>query len=98
MSESWTSPARAGLLTYCGGLGLLAWDVARNAWLPRRYVALVVQASTTGVRSLLVANTAAMFTGMVFALQAAVYLSRFGADLYVAPWWPSRWCGSWGRC
>ncbi len=26
-----------------------------------------------------------MFTGMVFALQAAVYLSRFGADLYVGP-------------
>jgi phospholipid/cholesterol/gamma-HCH transport system permease protein len=85
-----TAPARAragaGVLAYWGGLGLLAWDVARNAWLPRRYVALVVQSfDDLGVRSLLVANTAAMFTGMVFALQAGVYLSRFGADLYVGP-------------
>ncbi len=71
---------------YCGGLGLLAWDVARNAWLPRRYVPLVIGGfDDIGVRSLLVANTAAMFTGMVFALQAAVYLARFGADLYVGP-------------
>jgi phospholipid/cholesterol/gamma-HCH transport system permease protein len=38
-----------------------------------------------GVRSLVVANTAAMFTGMVFALQASVYLVRFGAELYVGP-------------
>ena len=27
---------------YYGGLGLLAWDVGRNAWLPRRYLGLVV--------------------------------------------------------
>jgi phospholipid/cholesterol/gamma-HCH transport system permease protein len=74
------------LAAYYGGLGLLAWDVGRNAWLPRRYLPLVVAGfDSIGVRSLLVANTAAMFTGMVFALQAAVYLSRFGADLYVGP-------------
>jgi len=71
---------------YYGGLGLLAWDVGRNAWLPRRYIPLVVSGfDAIGVRSLVVANTAAMFTGMVFALQASVYLSRFGADLYVGP-------------
>lgn len=71
---------------YYGGLGLLAWDVGRNAWLPRRYLGLVlVECDGMGVRSLLVANTAAVFTGMVFALQASVYLSRFGADLYVGP-------------
>ena len=74
------------LLTYWGGLGLLAWDVGRNAWLPRRYAALVLaEFDGMGVRSLAVANTAAQFTGMVFALQSAVYLSRFGADLYVGP-------------
>jgi phospholipid/cholesterol/gamma-HCH transport system permease protein len=79
-------PALGGLLAYWGGMGLLAWDVARNAWLPRRYVSLVVASfDDIGVRSLLVAGTAAMFTGMVFALQAGVYLSRFGADLYVGP-------------
>jgi len=71
---------------YYGGLGLLAWDVGRNAWLPRRYLGLVVaEFDGMGVRSLVVASTAAMFTGMVFALQASVYLSRFGADLYVGP-------------
>ncbi|MBI3456682.1 MAG: ABC transporter permease [Candidatus Rokubacteria bacterium] len=71
---------------YYGGLGLLTWEVARNAWLPRRYIPLIIAGfDDMGVQSLLVANTAAMFTGMVFALQAAVYLSRFGADLYVGP-------------
>jgi phospholipid/cholesterol/gamma-HCH transport system permease protein len=74
------------IAAYYGGLGLLAWDVARNAWLPRRYFTLVISGfDAIGVRSLIVANTAAMFTGMVFALQASVYLSRFGADLYVGP-------------
>ena len=74
------------IAAYYGGLGLLAWDVGRNAWLPRRYIPLVVSGfDAIGVRSLVVANTAAMFTGMVFALQASVYLSRFGADLYVGP-------------
>jgi phospholipid/cholesterol/gamma-HCH transport system permease protein len=74
------------VVAYYGGLGLLAWDVARNAWLPRRYMPLVVAGfDSMGVRSLLVANTAAIFTGMVFALQASVYLARFGADLYVGP-------------
>jgi phospholipid/cholesterol/gamma-HCH transport system permease protein len=74
------------LVAYYGGLGLLVWEVLRNAWLPRRYVPLVVAGfDSMGVRSLLVANTAAIFTGMVFALQASVYLSRFGADLYVGP-------------
>ena len=88
MTEALTLLGARGrrLAGYYGGLGLLAWDVGRNAWLPRRYLPLVVSAfDGLGVRSLLVANTAAIFTGMVFALQAAVYLSRFGADLYVGP-------------
>jgi phospholipid/cholesterol/gamma-HCH transport system permease protein len=71
---------------YWGGLALLTWEVLRNAWLPRRYVPLVVaEFDGMGVRSLVVAGTAAIFTGMVFALQSSVYLSRFGADLYVGP-------------
>jgi len=86
--------AEAGLLggrarhvaEYWGGLGLLTWDVIRNAWLPRRYLPLVVaEFDNMGVYSLVVAGTAALFTGMAFALQSAVYLSRFGADLYVGP-------------
>jgi phospholipid/cholesterol/gamma-HCH transport system permease protein len=79
-------PWARDVASYWGGLGLLTWDVIRNAWLPRRYVALVVaEFDGMGVRSLIVAGTAAIFTGMVFALQSAVYLSRFGADLYVGP-------------
>ena len=79
--------ARAQHVTaYWGGLALLTWDVLRNAWLPRRYLPLVVaEFDGMGVRSLVVAGTAAIFTGMAFALQSAVYLSRFGADLYVGP-------------
>ena len=38
-----------------------------------------------GVRSLGVALTAAVFTGMVFALQSAVNMARFGAENYVGP-------------
>jgi phospholipid/cholesterol/gamma-HCH transport system permease protein len=88
VTDGWASLVRRTnrLAGYYGGLGLLTWEVARNAWLPRRYVPLVIAGfDDMGVRSLMVANTAAIFTGMVFALQAAVYLSRFGADLYVGP-------------
>jgi phospholipid/cholesterol/gamma-HCH transport system permease protein len=74
------------IAVYWGGLALLTWEVLRNAWLPRRYVRLVVaEFEGMGIRSLVVAGTAAIFTGMVFALQSSVYLSRFGADLYVGP-------------
>ena len=38
-----------------------------------------------GVRSLGVALTAAIFTGMVFAIQSAVNMARFGAENYVGP-------------
>jgi phospholipid/cholesterol/gamma-HCH transport system permease protein len=88
VTDAWTAVGARGrrVAAYWGGLGLLTWEVARNAWLPRRYVHLVVIGfDDLGVRSLLVAGTAAMFTGMVFALQSAHYLSRFGADLYVGP-------------
>jgi phospholipid/cholesterol/gamma-HCH transport system permease protein len=83
----WLVGTRARRVTaYWGGLGLLTWEVARSAWLPQRYLPLVVaQFDGMGVQSLVVANTAAIFTGMVFALQSSVYLSRFGADLYVGP-------------
>lgn len=88
MRDGWDAVATRmrRVAAYYGGLGLLAWEVAKNAWLPRRYMPLVIAGfDDMGVRSLMVANTAAMFTGMVFALQASVYLSRFGADLYVGP-------------
>jgi len=69
-----------------GGVGLLAGDVARNIALPRKYVRLVFrEIELMGVRSLPVALTAAVFTGMVFALQSAVNMARFGAETYVGP-------------
>jgi phospholipid/cholesterol/gamma-HCH transport system permease protein len=69
-----------------GGVGLLAGDVVRNIALPRKYLRLVLrEMELMGVRSLPVALTAAIFTGMVFALQSAVNMARFGAETYVGP-------------
>ena len=73
-------------MMWYGGVGLLAGDVARNLALPRKYVRLVFrEIELMGVRSLPVALTAAVFTGMVFALQSAVNMARFGAETYVGP-------------
>ena len=69
-----------------GGLGLLAGRVVRNLALPPSYVGLIArEVDIIGVRSLLVALTAALFTGMVLALQSAVNMARFGAENYVGP-------------
>jgi phospholipid/cholesterol/gamma-HCH transport system permease protein len=69
-----------------GGLGLLGGSVLRNLALPSAYVPhLIREIEVMGVRSLGVALTAAVFTGMVFALQSAVNMARFGADAYVGP-------------
>jgi len=69
-----------------GGVGLLGGRVLRNLALPPSYFPLVIQEiETMGVRSLGVALTAAVFTGMVFALQMAVNMARFGAENYVGP-------------
>src|SRR5437868_3909017 len=69
-----------------GGLGLLAAQVARSVALPRKYYTLVIrEIEIMGVRSLAVAATAAVFTGMVFALQSAINMARFGAENYVGP-------------
>ena len=52
-----------------GGLGLLTVRVARNLALPPSYLWLVArEIDIIGVRSLVVALTAALFTGMVVAL------------------------------
>ncbi len=69
-----------------GGLGLLTASVARNLALPPAYLWLVArEMDAIGVRSLVVALTAALFTGMVLALQSAVNMARFGAENYVGP-------------
>ena len=69
-----------------GGVTLLTAQVARNLALPRRYLWLVVhEIDSIGVGSMVVALTAALFTGMVLALQSAVNMERFGAGNYVGP-------------
>src|SRR2546426_12681349 len=69
-----------------GGLSILAARVLRNLALPPAYLQHVVhEIEALGVRSLGVALTAAIFTGMVFALQSAVNMARFGAENYVGP-------------
>ena len=73
-------------VAWYGGLGLLTAQVARNLALPPSYLGLVArQIDTIGVRSVAVALTAALFTGMVLALQSAVNMARFGAENYVGP-------------
>src|SRR5213594_1390013 len=69
-----------------GGVGLLTKQVFRSLALPRPYFRLIVrEIEIMGVRSLGVALTAAIFTGMVFALQSAINMARFGAEAYVGP-------------
>jgi len=69
-----------------GGMGLLVARVARNLALPPKYFRLIVnEIQTMGVQSLGLALTAAVFTGMVFALQSAINMARFGAENYVGP-------------
>jgi len=76
---------RRGVIWY-GGVGLLAASVCRNLALPPAYLAHVIrEIDIMGVQSLGVALTAAVFTGMVFALQSAVNMARFGAEAYVGP-------------
>jgi phospholipid/cholesterol/gamma-HCH transport system permease protein len=69
-----------------GGVGLLAAQVFRSLALPPKYFRLVaLEIEIMGIRSLGVALTASIFTGMVFALQSAVNMARFGAENYVGP-------------
>ncbi|HEV8475125.1 MAG TPA: ABC transporter permease [Methylomirabilota bacterium] len=69
-----------------GGVGLLTGTVLRNLALPPKYFRLVVrEMEQMGISSLGVALTAAVFTGMVFALQSAINMARFGAESYVGP-------------
>src|SRR6195256_3928451 len=73
-------------VVWYGGGGLLTQQVFRSLALPPKYFRLIVQEiEVMGVRSLGVALTAAIFTGMVFTIQSAVNMGRFGAESYVGP-------------
>ena len=69
-----------------GGVGLLTGQVLRGLALPPKYFRLILlEIEVMGVRSLGVALIAAVFTGMVFTLQGAANMARFGAEIYVGP-------------
>jgi phospholipid/cholesterol/gamma-HCH transport system permease protein len=73
-------------MVWYGGVGLLTAQVVRNLALPPRYGRFIAQEiEAMGVRSLGVALVAAMFTGMVLALQSGINMARFGAETYVGP-------------
>jgi phospholipid/cholesterol/gamma-HCH transport system permease protein len=73
-------------IEWYGGLGLLAARAVRNLALPPAYLRLVArEVDVIGLGSVAVAVTAALFTGMVLALQSAVNMARFGAENYVGP-------------
>ncbi|MFQ5829178.1 MAG: MlaE family ABC transporter permease [Candidatus Methylomirabilia bacterium] len=75
-----------GAAIWYGGLGVLMVQVVRNLALPPSYWRVVIQEmDTIGIQSLMVALTAAAFTGMVLALQSGVNMARFGAENYVGP-------------
>ena len=85
LSRHLRAQARDAVAWY-GGLALLTGQVARNLALPPSYLELVArQMDIIGVRSTVVALVAALFTGMVLALQTAVNMARFGAENYVGP-------------
>jgi phospholipid/cholesterol/gamma-HCH transport system permease protein len=85
MANGNASYLRSAVAWY-GGVGLLTGLVMRNLALPPKYGRLIVQEmEAMGVRSLGVALVAAVFTGMVLALQSGVNMARFGAETYVGP-------------
>jgi phospholipid/cholesterol/gamma-HCH transport system permease protein len=85
LAEAMPATLRNALL-WLGGVGLLTGQVFRNLALPPSYLVLIArEIDLVGVRSLVVALTAALFTGMVLTLQTAVNMARFGAENYVGP-------------
>ena len=72
------------LLELLGGLSQLTYDTVCCAFTsPFNLRELIRQADHIGVKSISIASVAAVFTGLVLALQTAYGLSRFGAKAYV---------------
>ncbi len=73
------------LLTVLGDLALLSVSAARHALRPPFEGRLLFeQFDQIGVRSLSIVNLTAGFMGMVLALQLGVFLSKFGAQIFVS--------------
>jgi phospholipid/cholesterol/gamma-HCH transport system permease protein len=72
------------LLELLGGLSRLTYRTVCCAFTPPFNLrGLIQQADNIGVQSISIASVAALFTGLVMALQTAYGLSRFGAKAYV---------------
>ena len=72
------------LLELLGGLSKLTYDTVCCACTPPYNPrGLLQQVDHIGVKSISIASVAAVFTGLVLALQTAYGLSRFGAKAYV---------------
>lgn len=72
------------MMNYAGGIAFLAVRTVRVIFQYRfPFKAFLQACEFVGVRSLSLVMVVMIFTGMVFALQFAVGLSRFGLQLYV---------------
>ncbi|PTL37060.1 transporter [Candidatus Methylomirabilis limnetica] len=72
------------MLELLGGISKLTYDTACCAFTPPYNPrGLLQQVDHIGVKSISIASVAAVFTGLVLALQTAYGLSRFGAKAYV---------------
>jgi phospholipid/cholesterol/gamma-HCH transport system permease protein len=72
------------MLEFLGGLSQLTFQTFHSAVTPPYHLrALIQQVDHLGVRSISIAGVAAIFTGLVLALQTAYGLGRFGAKAYV---------------
>ncbi|MBZ0159085.1 MAG: ABC transporter permease [bacterium] len=72
------------MLELLGGLSQLTYHTVRYAFMPPfNPRGLIQQVDHIGVKSISIAGVAAVFTGLVLALQTAYGLSRFGAKAYV---------------
>src|SRR3989304_5736364 len=72
------------MLELLGGLSQLSYQTFSCAIRPPYHLRLLIQqVDHIGVKSISIAGVAALFTGLVLALQTAYGLSRFGAKAYV---------------
>lgn len=72
------------LVGYMGGISVLAGQVIYQSVIPPYPLrALLHQMDHIGVRSVAICAVAAVFTGLVLALQTTYGLARFGAKAYV---------------
>ncbi len=72
------------MLELLGGLSQLTFQTFYSAFTPPYNLrALIQQVDHLGVKSISIAGVAAVFTGLVLALQTAYGLGRFGAKAYV---------------